>query len=97
MGTPDDEPVHARTGHGVTTLTLDRPPTRNALSGRLIARRVPCDFACEKTPRPVINPAEPSAASKKTTLKLKNELIVRFTRDLPFYVENWARNSGGSV
>src|SRR2546429_7052802 len=40
MGPPDDEPVHARTGRGVTTLTLDRPPTRNALSGTLIARLI---------------------------------------------------------
>src|SRR5437763_1575243 len=52
MGTPDDEPVHARTGHGVTTLTLDRPPTRNALSGTLIARLI--DLVAEAAADPAV-------------------------------------------
>jgi methylglutaconyl-CoA hydratase len=38
MGIDAEEPVHAETTGGVLTLTLDRPATRNALSGALIAR-----------------------------------------------------------
>jgi methylglutaconyl-CoA hydratase len=37
MSDVDAEPVHAEARGGVLTLTLDRPATRNALSGALIA------------------------------------------------------------
>jgi methylglutaconyl-CoA hydratase len=45
------QPVHARTDHGVLTLTLDRPETRNALSGDLIARLIDAVATAAADPR----------------------------------------------